>query len=129
MPPAAGLERMMLTEALFIEGARARIIHSTADRMEEAMKNTLQQDLTQRLSDSVERLQQQADRVQYWASAITGLAQPVPDYEPESTAVARYIKSARPARKRRRRGAANQNQKGGAEESAETPARTKPASA
>jgi conjugal transfer/entry exclusion protein len=77
------------------------------------MKNTnaLQQDLTQRLSDSVERLQQQADKVQYWASAITGISQPVPDYEPESTSVARYIKAARPARKRRRRKAANQNER------------------
>jgi hypothetical protein len=82
--------------------------------MEEAMKNTLQQNLTQRLSDSVERLQLQADKVQYWASAITGLAQPVPDYEPDSTAVARYIKAGRPARKRRRRRAANQNDKPGA---------------
>jgi hypothetical protein len=91
--------------------------------MEEAMKNTLQQDLTQRLSDSVERLQQQAEKVQYWASAITGLAQPVPDYEPEATAVARYLKAGRPARKRRRRRAANQNDR---PDSAKDP---KPASA
>jgi len=89
------------------------------------MKNTLQQDLTQRLSDSVERLQQQADKVQYWASAITGLTQPVPDYEPEATAVARYIKAGRPARKRRRRRAANQNEKPGETK----PAGSKPASA
>jgi len=65
--------------------------------------NSLQDDLTQRLADSVERLQQQADKVSYWASAITGTSQPVPEYEPESTAVDRYIKAARPARKRRRR--------------------------
>jgi len=89
------------------------------------MKNTLQQDLTQRLSDSVERLQQQADKVQYWASAITGLTQPVPDYEPEATAVARYVKAGRPARKRRRRRAANQNEKPGETK----PAGPKPASA
>jgi hypothetical protein len=75
------------------------------------MKGTLQQDLTQHLSDSVERLQQQADRVQYWAAAITGISQPVPDYEPESTSVARYIKAPRPARKRHRRRAANQNER------------------
>jgi hypothetical protein len=82
-----------------------------AGRMEEAMRSTLQQDLVRRLSDSVERLQEQADKVQYWASAVTGMAQPVPDYEPDSTAVARYIKAGRPARKRRRRRAANQNDK------------------
>ena len=75
------------------------------------MKNTLQHDLTQRLSDSVERLHQQAEKVQYWASAITGISQPVPEYEPESTSVARYIKPPRPARKRRRRQAANQNER------------------
>jgi hypothetical protein len=82
--------------------------------MEEAMRSTLQQDLVRRLSDSVERLQEQADKVQYWASAMTGMAQPVPDYEPDATAVARYIKAGRPARKRRRRRPANQNDKPGA---------------
>jgi hypothetical protein len=87
------------------------MLHQQPGRMEEAMNSTLQQDLARRLSDSVERLQQQADRVQYWASAISGLAQPVPDYEPEATAIARYIKAGRPARKRRRRRAANQNEK------------------
>ena len=75
------------------------------------MGNTLQENLTQRLCDSVERLQEQAEKVQYWASAVSGLTRPVPDYEPESTAVARYIKAGRPARKRRRRRAANQNDK------------------
>jgi hypothetical protein len=71
---------------------------------------TLQENLAQRLCDSVERLQQQADKVQYWASAMTGFAQPVPDYEPDQTAVARYVKAGRPARKRRRRRPANENQ-------------------
>ena len=70
---------------------------------------TLQENLAQRLSDSVQRLQQQADKVQYWASAMTGFAQPVPDYEPEHTAVGRYVKAGRPARKRRRRRPANEN--------------------
>ena len=77
------------------------------------MKSTLHTDLTQRLNDSVERLQQQAESVQYWASALAGFTQPIPDYEPESTRVARYIKPSRPARKRRRRRPANENQKAG----------------
>ena len=61
------------------------------------MKTKLQENLAQRLCDSIERLHQQADKVQFWASAVTGLAQPVPDYEPETTAVARYLKPGRPA--------------------------------
>ena len=70
------------------------------------MRNTLQENLAQRLCDSVERLQQQAEKVQFWASALTGMTQPVPGYEPEETQIARYIKPHRVARKRRRRRAA-----------------------
>ncbi len=85
------------------------------------MPKTLQQNLTERLSDSVERLHKQVETVEFWASAVSGLAAPVPDYEPEATKVARYLKPGRPARKRRpRRRAANQNDK---------PDRAKPASA
>lgn len=84
------------------------------------MPKTLQQNLTERLSDSVERLHKQVETVEFWASAVSGLAAPVPEYEPESTKVARYLKPGRPARKRRRRRAANQNDK---------PERAKPASA
>jgi hypothetical protein len=84
------------------------------------MPKTLHENLTKQLSDSVERLQKQVETVEFWASAVTGLAAPVPDYEPESTKVARYLKPGRPARKRRRRQAANQNEK---------PDRAKPASA
>jgi hypothetical protein len=75
------------------------------------MAKTLQENLTRQLNDSVETLHKQVEKVEFWASAVTGLTAPVPDYEPESTAVARYLKPARPARKRRRRRAANQNNK------------------
>jgi len=75
------------------------------------MSKTLHEALTQRLSDSVERLHKQVETVEFWASAVTGLAAPVPDYEPEATKVARYLKPGRPARRRRRRRAANQNEK------------------
>ncbi|MEA2877611.1 MAG: hypothetical protein QOF14_2807 [Hyphomicrobiales bacterium] len=74
------------------------------------MNKTLQENLTRQLCDSVDSLQKQVEKVEFWASAVTGLAAPVPDYEPEATAVARYLKPGRPARKRRRR-AANQNNK------------------
>ena len=84
------------------------------------MPKTLQENLAERLSDSVERLHKHVETVEFWASAMTGLTAPVPDYEPEATKVARYLKPGHPARKRRRRRAANQNEK---------PDRTKPASA
>jgi hypothetical protein len=84
------------------------------------MPKSLQENLAERLSDSVERLQKQVETVEFWASAVTGLTAPVPDYDPEATKVARYLKPGRPARKRRRRRAANQNDK---------PDNAKPASA
>ena len=84
------------------------------------MAKTLQENLARQLSDSVERLQKDVEKVEFWASAVSVLAAPVPDYEPETTKVARYLKPGRPARKRRRRRAANQNEK---------PERAKPASA
>jgi hypothetical protein len=68
-----------------------------------AMPKTLQENLTRQLCDSVDNLQRQVEKVEFWASAVTGLVKPVPEYEPEETAVARYVKPGRPARKRVRR--------------------------
>jgi hypothetical protein len=68
------------------------------------MANRLQEDLARHLSDSVDLLQKQVEKVEFWASAVTGFAQPVPDYEPESTKIGRYVKPGRLARKRRHRG-------------------------
>jgi len=65
--------------------------------------NRLQEDLARHLSDSVERLQKQVEKVEFWACAVTGFAQPVPEYEPESTKVGRYVKPKRSPRKRRHR--------------------------
>jgi hypothetical protein len=84
------------------------------------MPKTLNESLAERLSDSVERLQKHVETVEFWASAVTGLAAPVPDYDPEATKVARYLKPGRLPRKRRRRRPANQN---------ERPDEAKPASA
>jgi hypothetical protein len=76
------------------------------------MPTTLQEQLARRLSDSIDRLHKQVEQVELWASAVTGFTQPIPDYEPEASSVARYVKPGRPARKRRRRRtAANQNEK------------------
>jgi hypothetical protein len=75
--------------------------------MERAMTKTPQQTLTRQLCDSVDGLQKQVEKVEFWALALTGFTQPVPDYDPDTSAVAKYIKSGRPPRKRRRRRAAN----------------------
>ena len=63
------------------------------------MARSLQENLARQLRDSVDRLQKQAENVEFWASAVVGLTAPVPDYKPEETAIARYVK---PRRKRRR---------------------------
>jgi hypothetical protein len=63
----------------------------------------VQENLARQLSDSVERLQKQVEKVEFWASALTGFTRPIADYQPETTAVARYMKPGRPARKKLRR--------------------------
>jgi hypothetical protein len=69
------------------------------------MMNRLQEDLARHLGDSVERLQKQVEKVEFWASAVMGFAQPVPEYEPEGTRVGRYVKPKRRPRKQRHRAA------------------------
>jgi hypothetical protein len=66
------------------------------------MMNRLQEDLARHLGDSVERLQKQVEKVEFWASAVMGFAQPVPEYEPEGTKVGRYVKPRRPRKRRHR---------------------------
>jgi len=73
------------------------------------MLTPLQQHLARRLADSIERLHKEVEQVELWASAVSGFTQAVPDYEPDATSVAHYLKPGRPARKRRRRRAANPN--------------------
>ena len=83
------------------------------------MAKTLQENLTRQLCDSVDRLQKQVEKVEFWASAMTGLAAPVPDYQPEDATFARFVKPGRVPKKRHRRHSVTR--KGTAE--------TKPASA
>jgi len=83
------------------------------------MAKTLQENLTRQLCDSVDRLQKQVEKVEFWASAVTGLAAPVPHYQPEDATFARFVKPGRLPKKRHRRHSATR--KGRAE--------TKPASA
>ena len=43
-----------------------------------------QQRVAEKLQDALERLQHDVRRVEVWAGALTGFAQPVPDYAPPS---------------------------------------------
>ena len=74
------------------------------------MPKTVQQALARQLADSVERLQKQAETVEFWATALTGFAQPVPDYDPDASTVARYVKPGRQPRKRRPRRSAKRKE-------------------
>jgi hypothetical protein len=79
-----------------------------AGALEEEMPKILQErglqdNLTRKLCDSVEQLQRQIEAVDFWACAVRGLVAPIPDYQPDDAAIARYVKPGRPQRKRRRR--------------------------
>jgi hypothetical protein len=66
------------------------------------MLSPLQQHLARRLADSIDRLHKEVEQVEFWASAVSVFTQPVPDYEPDTTSLANYLKPGRPARRRRR---------------------------
>jgi hypothetical protein len=74
---------------------------------------SVQQTLARQLADSVVRLHKQAETVEFWASALTGFAAPIPDYDPDTTAVARYVKPGHAPRKRHRRRAKRAKETGG----------------
>ena len=87
------------------------------------MPTNLQENLARHLCDSIDRLHKQVEQVEFWASAVSGLSQPVPGYEPETTAIGRYVKPGRPARKRhRRRAAAKQSEQPDRDEKGVKPA-------
>jgi hypothetical protein len=67
------------------------------------MPTNLQENLARHLCDSIDRLHKQVEQVEFWASAVSGLSQPVPEYEPETSSIARYLKPGRLPRKRHRR--------------------------
>lgn|GEM_PF-3422027 len=67
------------------------------------MTKTVQESLARQLCDSVDSLQKQVEKVEFWASALTGFTQPVPEYDPEKSSVAQYVKPGRLPKKRHRR--------------------------
>jgi hypothetical protein len=64
------------------------------------MAGTLQENLARQLCDSIEHLQQQVEKVEFWASAVRGMVAPIPEYRPEADAIARYVKPACGKRRR-----------------------------
>ena len=71
--------------------------------MTDPATHNVQENLARQLCESVDRLQKQAEKVEFWATALTGFARPIAEYDPETSAVARYVKPGRPARKKHRR--------------------------
>jgi len=86
------------------------------------MTKTVQESLARQLCDSVDSLQKQVEKVEFWASALTGFTQPVPDYDPEASSVAQYMKPGRPRKRRHRRRSANENKATSASETKPAPA-------
>ena len=58
-----------------------------ANPTDQAMTKTAQQTLARQLCDSVDGLQKQVEKVEFWASALTGFTQPVPEYDPQEMRV------------------------------------------
>ena len=71
--------------------------------MTDTATHTVQENLARQLCESVDRLQKQAEKVEFWATALTGFTRPIADYDPETSTIARYMKPGRPARKKHRR--------------------------
>src|SRR5690349_17227682 len=85
-------ERIMRAATSLMMNIDRKIV--PADPLEEGampkflQENSLQENLTRRLCDSVDRLQQQMETVEFWASAVRGLVAPIPDYQPDDAAIA-----------------------------------------
>jgi hypothetical protein len=85
------------------------------------MTKTVQENLARQLCDSVDNLQKQVEKVEFWASALTGFTQPVPEYDPEMNSVAQYVKPGRPRKRRHRRRSASENNTGEPEKESASP--------
>lgn len=63
------------------------------------------QRIARQLVESVDRLQKQVDKVEFWATAVTAFTQPIPDYEPGSPNAFRHVRPASPPEKVRKKNA------------------------
>jgi hypothetical protein len=77
------------------ERASERASGESDDMPKNPQETTLQENLARQLCDSVDSLQKQVEKVEFWASAVQGLTAPIPEYHPDDAAIARYVKPGR----------------------------------
>jgi hypothetical protein len=58
--------------------------------------------IARQLVESVDRLQKEVEKVEFWATAVTAFTQPIPDYEPGSPNAFRHVRPAGPPKKVRK---------------------------
>ena len=63
--------------------------------------------IARQLVESVDRLQKEVDKVEFWATAVTAFTQPIPDYEAGNPNAFRHVRTAAPSKKPRRKTAKN----------------------
>jgi hypothetical protein len=51
------------------------------------MKGETNEQVVRHLFEAIDRVREDVAKVEFWASAVTGFAEPVPGYEPDSTRV------------------------------------------
>ena len=51
------------------------------------MKGQTNEQVVRHLFEAIERVREDVAKVEFWASAVTGFTQPVPDYDPDETRV------------------------------------------
>jgi hypothetical protein len=51
------------------------------------MKRETNEKIVGKLFEAIECVREDVAKVEFWASAVTGFAQPVPDYQPGDTSV------------------------------------------
>jgi hypothetical protein len=51
------------------------------------MKGQTNEQVVRHLFEAIDRVREDVAKVEFWANAVTGFAQPVPAYEPDETRV------------------------------------------
>jgi hypothetical protein len=65
------------------------------------MKGQTNEQVVRHLFEAIDRVREDVAKVEFWANAVTGFAQPVPDYDPDETRV--WIPSEQAASLKRRK--------------------------
>ncbi len=65
------------------------------------MKGQPNEQIVRHLFEAIERVREDVAKVEFWASAVTGFAQPVPSYDPDETRV--WVPPEQAANRKRRK--------------------------